>query len=253
MEVILKEDVNKLGHRGDVVKVADGYGRNYLLPGKLAIEATLANKAVIEQMKGSAVRKTAKEKTAAEGLASQLNEVELVFVERRMEDVLTSNALLQAALGNLKFVTPDPAPYLAYLEGFTWKKSFYFSNFKVAHLDFAHIAGGGDLFANFIKLAYGLDLPELRPIAAGIDARNASSDEQIARGLVMAPLINWLEQFGSVSRFELFNAHQPVKTQVEGASWDAVVANVPLLRDCVRSTARRAIEMFVATPQALPA
>ena len=50
MEVILKEDVIKLGHRGDVVKVADGYGRNYLLPGKLAIEATAANKAVIEQI-----------------------------------------------------------------------------------------------------------------------------------------------------------------------------------------------------------
>ena len=45
MEVILKEDVLKLGHRGDVVKVADGYGRNYLLPEKLAIEATAANKA----------------------------------------------------------------------------------------------------------------------------------------------------------------------------------------------------------------
>ena len=56
MEVILKEDVNKLGHRGDVVKVADGYGRNYLLPEKLAIEATAANRAVIEQMKASAVR-----------------------------------------------------------------------------------------------------------------------------------------------------------------------------------------------------
>ena len=54
MEVILKEDVNKLGHRGDVVKVADGYGRNYLLPGKLAMEATIANKAVIEQMKTAA-------------------------------------------------------------------------------------------------------------------------------------------------------------------------------------------------------
>ena len=40
MEVILKEDVNNLGHRGDVVKVADGYGRNFLLPKKLAIEAT---------------------------------------------------------------------------------------------------------------------------------------------------------------------------------------------------------------------
>lgn len=83
MEVILKEDVNKLGHRGDVVKVADGYGRNYLLPGKLAIEATAANKAVIEQMKGSAVRKLAKEKVVAEELNSRLDTVELVF-ERKV-------------------------------------------------------------------------------------------------------------------------------------------------------------------------
>jgi large subunit ribosomal protein L9 len=83
MEVILKEDVNKLGHRGDVVKVADGYGRNYLLPGKLAIEATAANRAVIEQMKGSAVRKTAKEKGEAEQLATQLTATELVF-ERKV-------------------------------------------------------------------------------------------------------------------------------------------------------------------------
>jgi len=83
MEVILKEDVNKLGHRGDVVKVADGYGRNYLLPGKLAIEATLANRAVIEQMKGSAVRKLAKEKVHAEALSAQLESVELVF-ERKV-------------------------------------------------------------------------------------------------------------------------------------------------------------------------
>ena len=83
MEVILKEDVNKLGHRGDVVKVADGYGRNYLLPEKLAIEANAANKAVIEQMKASAVRKSAKEKSGAEQLATQLSEVELVF-ERKV-------------------------------------------------------------------------------------------------------------------------------------------------------------------------
>ena len=83
MEVILKEDVSKLGHRGDVVKVADGYGRNYLLPGKLAIEATLANRAVIEQMKGSAVRKLAKEKVIAEDLSKKLESVELVF-ERKV-------------------------------------------------------------------------------------------------------------------------------------------------------------------------
>ena len=83
MEVILKEDVIKLGHRGDVVKIANGYGRNYLLPGKLAIEATSANKAVIEQMKGSAIRKLAKEKIIAEELAQKLEAVELAF-ERKV-------------------------------------------------------------------------------------------------------------------------------------------------------------------------
>jgi len=83
MEVILKEDIIKLGHRGDVIKVADGYGRNYLLPQKLAIEATAANKAVIEQMKGSALRKSAREKVDAESFATQLSEVELVF-ERKV-------------------------------------------------------------------------------------------------------------------------------------------------------------------------
>jgi large subunit ribosomal protein L9 len=83
MEVILKEDVNKLGLRGDVVKVADGYGRNYLLPGKLAIEATANNKAVIEQMKGSSIRKLAKEKIESEELSRKLEAVELVF-ERKV-------------------------------------------------------------------------------------------------------------------------------------------------------------------------
>ncbi len=83
MEVILKEDVNNLGHRGDVVKVAEGYGRNYLLPKKLAMEANAANKAVIEQMKASAVRRSAKEKTEAEALVVLLNAVALVF-ERKV-------------------------------------------------------------------------------------------------------------------------------------------------------------------------
>ena len=82
MEVILKEDVNNLGHRGDVVKVAEGYGRNYLLPKKLAMEATAANKAVIDQMKASAVRKSAKEKSEAEALLTQLNAVSLTFARK---------------------------------------------------------------------------------------------------------------------------------------------------------------------------
>jgi large subunit ribosomal protein L9 len=83
MEVILKEDINNLGHRGDVVKVADGYGRNFLLPKKLAMEATAANKSVIEQMKVSAVRRSAKEKSEAEVLVGQLNNLALVF-ERKV-------------------------------------------------------------------------------------------------------------------------------------------------------------------------
>ena len=82
MEVILKEDVPKLGARGEVVKVADGYGRNYLLPRKLAIEATPGNRAVIDQMKQAAVRRVARDKADAEVLAKQLNEVVLSFYRR---------------------------------------------------------------------------------------------------------------------------------------------------------------------------
>ncbi len=85
MEVILKEDVPQLGHRGDVVKVAEGYGRNYLLPRKLAIEATTANKAVIEQMKQAAVRRSAVEKADAEALSKQLETVSLTFQRKAGE------------------------------------------------------------------------------------------------------------------------------------------------------------------------
>jgi large subunit ribosomal protein L9 len=85
MEVILKEDVPKLGHRGEVVKVAEGYGRNYLLPHKLAIEATAANRAVIEQMKQSAVRKSAVEKADSEALSKQLEGVSLSFQRKAGE------------------------------------------------------------------------------------------------------------------------------------------------------------------------
>jgi large subunit ribosomal protein L9 len=85
MEVILKEDVVKLGSRGDVVKVAAGYGRNYLLPKKLAIEANAANKAVVAQMKASAVRRNAKEKAGAEELAKQIDAVAVNFTRKAGE------------------------------------------------------------------------------------------------------------------------------------------------------------------------
>ena len=85
MEVILKEDVSKLGSRGDVVKVAEGYGRNFLLPRKLAIEATAGNKAVIVQMKAASVRRSAKEKSQAEELAKQFAGVSVSFERKAGE------------------------------------------------------------------------------------------------------------------------------------------------------------------------
>ena len=85
MEVILKEDVANLGHRGDVVKVAEGYGRNFLLPRKLALQATLANKAVVEQMKSVAARRSASEKAVAEALVTKLEPVVLSFTRKTGE------------------------------------------------------------------------------------------------------------------------------------------------------------------------
>jgi large subunit ribosomal protein L9 len=85
MEVILKEDVANLGHRGDVVKVADGYGRNFLLPRKLALQATLANKVVIEQMKAAAARRSETEKAQAEALVTKLELLVLAFTRKSGE------------------------------------------------------------------------------------------------------------------------------------------------------------------------
>jgi len=85
MEVILKEDVPKLGARGEVVKVAEGYGRNYLLPRKLAIEATAANRAVIEQMKQASARRAERERADAQALAGNFEGVSLTFYRKAGE------------------------------------------------------------------------------------------------------------------------------------------------------------------------
>ena len=68
-----------------MVKVAEGYGRNFLLPKKLAIEASQGNKAVIEQMKAAAVRRSAQEKAGAEELAKQFDGVSVSFQRRSGE------------------------------------------------------------------------------------------------------------------------------------------------------------------------
>jgi large subunit ribosomal protein L9 len=72
MELILRDDVAGLGHRGDIVDVADGYGRNYLLPRGLAIKATAGSRAQAERMAAARAVQDAEERAAAEALAGQL-------------------------------------------------------------------------------------------------------------------------------------------------------------------------------------
>ena len=72
MEVILRDHVDHLGKRGDIVKVADGYARNYLLPRKLALPATEANKKWIARERKIAEAREGEERGAAEALAERL-------------------------------------------------------------------------------------------------------------------------------------------------------------------------------------
>src|SRR5258708_13053178 len=79
MQIILQEDIEKLGHRGDVVTVKPGYARNFLLPQKLAVEATAGNLKAIERIRTSLAKKTATEQEAAEKQAALLTGVSLNF------------------------------------------------------------------------------------------------------------------------------------------------------------------------------
>ena len=82
MEIILREDLEKVGSRGSVVKVADGYARNYLLPKRLAVPATEANKKIVEQERQAHLRREVKAKSDAEGLAQLMANVTVTFRHR---------------------------------------------------------------------------------------------------------------------------------------------------------------------------
>jgi large subunit ribosomal protein L9 len=82
MELLLKEDVDNLGARGDLVKVKPGYGRNYLLPRGLAIQATPGNKKQIELQRGKLLKKEAAERDTATAQAGLLKEVTLEFTRK---------------------------------------------------------------------------------------------------------------------------------------------------------------------------
>jgi large subunit ribosomal protein L9 len=85
MQIILQEDVEKLGTRGEVVDVAAGYARNYLLPHKLALEASPANIKRLEKIRVTLAKRTATEKEAAQQQAALLNQVTVKFTRKAGE------------------------------------------------------------------------------------------------------------------------------------------------------------------------
>ncbi len=86
MEVILREDIEKLGSRGQIVKVASGYARNYLLPKKLAVAATDSNRKIVEQERQAHLRKEAKLVGEAQDLAKLVNGVSVTIAQKAGEN-----------------------------------------------------------------------------------------------------------------------------------------------------------------------
>jgi large subunit ribosomal protein L9 len=82
MEVILREHVDNLGRRGDIVKVAAGYGRNYLLPRKLALAVNDNNKRQIERERSAAEARELEEKSQAEAYAERLSQADIAIARR---------------------------------------------------------------------------------------------------------------------------------------------------------------------------
>ncbi|HEY2844210.1 MAG TPA: 50S ribosomal protein L9 [Bryobacteraceae bacterium] len=86
MEIILREDIDKLGQRGQVVKVAAGYARNYLLPRKLAVTANESNKKIVEQERQAHLKKDAKHVADAQELGKMMAAAEVTIHQKAGEN-----------------------------------------------------------------------------------------------------------------------------------------------------------------------
>lgn len=86
MQIILREDIDKLGSRGDVVKVKDGYARNFLLPRRLAVNANESNKKIVEQERQAHLRKEATLKGQAEELGKLMANLTIVIKQKAGEN-----------------------------------------------------------------------------------------------------------------------------------------------------------------------
>jgi len=119
MEVILREDVEKLGHRGQVIKVADGYARNFLLPKRLAVAASESNKKIVEQERQAALRREAKEsadaadlgkmvQTLTVAIARQAGENDQLFGSVTSKDIADALEKQGYQIDRRKIQLPDP-------------------------------------------------------------------------------------------------------------------------------------------------
>jgi large subunit ribosomal protein L9 len=119
MEVILRDHVDNVGKRGDIVKVADGFARNFLLPRKLALPATEANKQWIARERKIAEAREAEERVAAEAVADRLVALELQIARKVGENDTLYGSVTNADIADLlkqkgfdvdrrKILLPDP-------------------------------------------------------------------------------------------------------------------------------------------------
>jgi large subunit ribosomal protein L9 len=119
MEVILRDHVENLGKRGEIVKVADGYARNFLLPRKLALPATDANKKWVERERKIAETRDTEERGAAEAIAARLNALELTISRKTGENDQLYGSVTNADIAEVlatkgfeidrrKILLPDP-------------------------------------------------------------------------------------------------------------------------------------------------
>jgi large subunit ribosomal protein L9 len=119
MEVILRDHIEHLGKRGEIVKVADGYARNFLLPRKLALPATDANRKWVERERKIAEARDLEERGAAEAVAARLNALELTISRKTGENDQLYGSVTNADIGELlaargfdidrrKILLPDP-------------------------------------------------------------------------------------------------------------------------------------------------
>lgn len=123
MEVILRENIEKLGSRGQVVKVANGYARNFLLPKRLAVAATESNKKIVEQERTAHLRRDAKKQADAEELGKLMSAVVINISQKAGENdqlfgSVTSKDIAEAlekqnyAVDRRNILLPDPIKQL---------------------------------------------------------------------------------------------------------------------------------------------